>query len=353
MDHHIERRRQDEMNSIAEQAAGWLLELETGGTPEQEAFRRWVGESPLHVEAFLWASSVDELLTHVDPAREIAIDLTPAHPHPAAVVNLAEYAAQVDPPQRQHEFRWRWAAAAAIVALIASGWWLTSDSRGWQSYSTAIGEQRSVLLADGSTVHINTGSRVDVRFSPQGRDVRLLAGEALFNVQRNPARPFRVHAAGAVVQAVGTQFDVYQRAANTMVSVLEGRVKISSEPKVKIAPSAVPPAHTLDAGEQADVSATGTITQHSHMDAVQVTAWRQRRLVFSNDTLADIAAEFNRYNEAPKILVEGDATRERRYAAGFDADDPESLLQFLAKDPTLEVERTAGELVIRSREGIQ
>jgi transmembrane sensor len=340
MDTNIERRREDERNTIAEQAAAWLVELETGGAPEEEKFRQWIAESPLHIEAFLWASSVDTLLAGVDPERELEIELSSGPAGYANVTALTAPAPAITPSERRPGWRWQWAVAASLLVLLAGGWWARSSYIGWHSYSTAVGEQRSIRLEDGSKVYINTGSRLEVKVSAQARDVRLLAGEALFDVQRDPTRPFRVHSAATVIQAVGTQFNVYRHGANTTVSVLEGKVRLEGASSTT---------GMLAAGEQASVTAAGNVTKRPHLDTVRVTAWRQRRLVFADDTLADIAAEFNRYNETPKIFVEGAAVRALRLAAGFDADDPESLLQYLAQDPTLEMEIRPDALIIRGR----
>jgi transmembrane sensor len=84
----------------------------------------------------------------------------------------------------------------------------------------------------------------------------------------------------------------------------------------------------------------------------EASAWQQRRLVFRKHTLAEIAAEFNRYNRSPQIRVEGDALRERRFSGVFDADDPETLLQYLKADSRFTFDRTGDELIIRMRSSL-
>ncbi|MEJ1960797.1 MAG: FecR domain-containing protein [Gammaproteobacteria bacterium] len=119
---------------------------------------------------------------------------------------------------------------AALAVLIALNQSLGFFS-GWKQYSTAVGEQRVIELQDGSTVRLNTQSRIAVRLSEHTRDIRLISGEAIFKVHHDTARPFRVHTLGAFIQAVGTEFNVYRRADRTKVAVLEGRVQISSGPR--------------------------------------------------------------------------------------------------------------------------
>jgi transmembrane sensor len=86
------------------------------------------------------------------------------------------------------------------------------------------------------------------------------------------------------------------------------------------------------------------------VNIAQITAWRQRRLVFEWETLAAIAAEFNRYNRTPRIRVEGDAVGARRYTAVFDADHPQTLLKFLSRDPDLTFATEGDDFVIRGRQ---
>jgi transmembrane sensor len=105
----------------------------------------------------------------------------------------------------------------------------------------------------------------------------------------------------------------------------------------------------LAAGEQATVSAGGHIVTRSSPELVaQVGAWRERRLVFRGDSLDRVADEFNRYN-ALVIRIEGDGIRNKHLTGVFDADDPESLVLFLAQDSDMTVDRRGEAIVIRSR----
>jgi len=196
------------------------------------------------------------------------------------------------------------------------------------------------------------------------RSIRLLEGEALFNVEHDPARPFRVIAGPTVIEAIGTRFNVYRTDAGTTVSVVEGIVEISPTIPPALSARAAPPprsdaqpqvrpvsvvAERVVAGEQARVSLEGEIVKEAVPDRARVVAWRERRLVFRGDPLEDVVREFNRYNEL-QIRLEGDALRARRLTGVFDADDPMSLLQFLTRDGTLIVDETGGdEIVIRER----
>lgn len=327
---------------IAEEAAGWLLRLEQEDTAQCHAqFLAWTKLSARNLHEFLFVKAASQELDGIDPGRTLDIAALGLD---ESVVSLRPHAPvpeQTRPPRAARRLRRYWpvAAAAAVVGL-AFAWHLTSNpAADAGSYSTGVGEQRSFKLADGSLVHLNTHSRVKVDFSPRARDLQLLEGEALFVVTADSARPFRVDAGAATVQAIGTQFNVYRRAGATTVSVIEGRVRISDKAHRKESEAA--------AGEQARISAASGIEKAAAPDAGRALAWRERRLVFRADRLADVAAEFNRYNTAP-IRVEG-AARDRQMSGVFDADDPQPLLRFLGKDPQLRVETVGGETVVRPR----
>jgi len=241
-------------------------------------------------------------------------------------------------------------AAAAVVLATLVTW--TSLKMWAESYATAIGEQRTVELKDGSTIYLNAHSQVKVDFSRGLREVYLLDGEAIFKVKQDTARPFRVHVGDASIQAVGTQFDVHRLTGQTNVAVIEGKVRISASEGVSppsqetrgIASEAI-----LAAGETATIMALGKVTQPAAVDVADATAWRQHRLVFRKQTLADMALEFNRYNREPQIRVEGEALKTREFNGVFDADDPESLVRFLESLDGIAVDRSGRTIVIRTR----
>ncbi len=352
-------RRRDE-RSVAEQAGDWVAELADGGPRERAAFLEWVTESPRHVEEYLLAATLYRTLDRVDSRRQI--DLTELLAD--AALNVHSFKAPAaDAPQTprrpRNKRRWQLASAAAFAAAgaVALAWWIAP--RDHLTYSTGIGELRSIELADGSVVDLNTQSRVEIAFSKQARSVRLLSGEALFKVESDLERPFVVYADTAVIQALGTQFNVYRRPGETAVSVIEGAVQISSRgPALVQAPAGKssdgasatgPVSAQLTAGKGVRISSSGLLEPVIPVDPVKVTAWRERRLVFVDDRLADIVAEFNRYNASPHLRVDGAYAQTRELTGVFDAGDPQSLVQFLENLGEFSVDTTAGEIVIRQR----
>lgn len=349
-------------NLHALQASSWVETMRDPSPKNQAAFVAWLKESPRNVRDFLLMISVDRALDDLDSEHLHDIDaiLAGIDRRPTPIFRRP-MSAQISPPRRWQR-PWVAVAASALLVLTA-GWFIWGASAsGWQTFTTATGEQRAFELEDGSVINLNTHSRVTIRFRNEARAVRLLEGEALFNVHHDTARPFRVYTHDAVVQAVGTQFNVYQRAQDTVVSVIAGRVNVTAEPEARAdapaasLPQAAPSAamlgtasvRSVGASEEAQISSAGSVSVRSVPNITEAVAWRDRRLIFRQETLQHIVEEFNRYSRR-QIRLQGADVENRVYTGVFDVDDTESLEQVLAHDADLTVDQTDAGIVIRHR----
>jgi transmembrane sensor len=244
-----------------------------------------------------------------------------------------------------------WIGLAATITLSCGVWFGYPQWAQSPDIRTAVGEQRSVTLADGSVVILNTDSEVRVRWTDTERRIELVKGEGQFHVAKNPNRPFLVATADATVRAVGTVFNVRNEQSGTQVAVLEGLVKVSA-----LAPSSVSnlrPTGNKGAGPKVggaalnnyDLGAGGrvAITPYGIEPDIgpsveSVAAWTQRRLVFRDQRLADVVAEFNRYRVQPLVIDEAEL-QGLRISGVFDLSDPESLLIYLNSFETVNVTR--------------
>ncbi len=362
---------------IADEATEWILRLEdTDIDPEdpypdpaerEQRFLTWVTQSPEHIRLFLELYETYRRVGQLDPQRRIDIEELLAQPD-AAIVPLftAEYplrpiqAASVREPAglRSKTGRRRaCVAGVAVAATAAAGLFLHSFVAQAQAYATAVGEQRTCPLEDGSVVYLNTDSRVEIEFTRDKRSVLLVRGEALFSVARNPSRPFIVLSGDVGIRAAGTQFNVRRRDHATDVSVIEGGVQITPTNKPPVVRNADPYARTgtaptkIQAGEEVRVSG-GEITRLPQRDVDISISWRRRQLVFSDTPLSDVAAEFNRYN-LHQIRVEDDAVKQIPMTATFYADQPQALILYLNRfnnhDTPLSVQPSGDDWVIRAR----
>ncbi|HEY3391854.1 MAG TPA: FecR domain-containing protein [Lacipirellulaceae bacterium] len=353
----------DEETLIAERAAEWLHRLDTADLRDKEDFLKWLSRSPQNSGEALVAASTDILLRQLFRARRIDIEQF----MPTAANVFAVGGQKHAPQQSRPRARWRLMATAGlgIAAAIAALFLMPPVMRGWlypNEYTTSVGEQRAIELPDGSAIAINAQSNVRVAFSEHARDVYLNAGQAMFTVAKDPSRPFRVHvlpdgkdpAAGkdTVIQALGTKFDVRRRSGRINVAVIEGVVQIQSDARDRsLNPSMaeINEHARVAAGLAVSIESTGLITPPAPISVSDVSAWQQRRLVFTDNTLEEITEEFRRYNRTPRIHIEDEELRRRRLSGVFDADYPEALLLYLASDDAVVLDRQGEDLIIRRR----
>jgi transmembrane sensor len=211
------------------------------------------------------------------------------------------------------------------------------------SYSTGIGEQRTIRLADGSTVELNARSKVQVHLTEHQRNVALLEGQALFRVAKDRQRPFIVRAGDAQVRAVGTEFDVYRKPGATVVTVVEGRVETYDGSSGAGAPAII-----LSAGEQLTVS-PHTVTKPTRTDTQVATAWVQKRLIFEETPLSDVAEEFNRYSRRP-LSIDDEELQKVKISGIYSSTDPASLINFLRSQPSIQIVETENQVRVVRRE---
>jgi len=231
------------------------------------------------------------------------------------------------------------AAAVALVA-IAAGVWFELQRTGWHQYTTDFGGFERIVLDDGSVVHLNTNSVMRVHLTAELRQVVLDRGEALFKVAHDASRPFDVQAGRTTVRAVGTEFSVRLRDTREVqggekdveVLVKEGRVAIDP-PKQPLERADVLPASvsTLSAGESVTISAKRLhVEKVAEADVSRKLSWTEGRLWFERQTLADVVAEFNRYNRR-QLVIADPTIANLRIGGGFEATDPESFVAALER----------------------
>lgn len=369
------------LTEIRKEAAAWLIEMDVGSDWDRQRFVAWLKSSPRHMEEFLHQTALWRTLDDIEPGR---IDVRGLLKESENVIDWPENAANDEPARESRAgTRLLWVAGFASICLaffLAPGLRNLHLSRDTNVLTTTIGEQRAVRLPDRSVVQLNTDSRVEIHFSKAVREVRLLRGEALFSVEHDATRPFRVHTEQVTLEAIGTQFNV-RRGTDTIVSVIEGRVAVApaaptDTPSVNrfagSAPLQTPAGQTtgagdapvsasrewpqrsgavtvLAAGEQARIAADGAIKERTTKNVTSATAWRERQLIFQDTPLSEVVAEVARYNAEPQLRIESETLGERRLSGVFAADDPQSLVQFLERDTELSIIRSGNTVVIRAR----
>jgi len=272
-------------------AADWFAKTQGAAhEPEDEApWLKWIGDGT-NQQAYENCELAWELSAELRGSARLAVLLAGAD---ALVARQRGASAGARPRSRTP--LWPLALAASVVAVGACAWLLLARPT-VTAYSTAVGEQRTVALADGSTVLLNTDSAVRVVLSRQLRRIELERGEALFSVSHDPARPFEVHALHGVTTAVGTQFDVELTRGGAAVSVLEGTVTVGT------ADVASAPAVAVSAGRGVGYTQEGALSPLRAAEVDRIQGWRTQRIVFDDIDLDTALAEYNRYTRTPIVL---------------------------------------------------
>ncbi|WP_334163928.1 FecR family protein [Phenylobacterium sp.] len=240
------------------------------------------------------------------------------------------------------------AAGLAVTAALVFG-----PAALAPAYDTGVGEQRLVVLDDGSRVRLNTDSRVRVRFARDARRVELLRGQAFFEVAHDAARPFTVDAGSAEVRALGTRFDVRRLDGTVQVTLVDGAVRVAPD---GARDAAAPAAWTLAPGQQVTV-APGRPAAPRAADAAGATSWTTGRIVFRETPLAAAVAEVNRYS-ARKVTLDAPGLAAAPVSGVFDTGDTEAFVAAASSLFGLEADRAAegasgrdGAIVLRRRAG--
>jgi transmembrane sensor len=380
---------------IADEASEWFVEFRVGDVDAaaRERFDEWLRRSPEHIRAYMEIArtyvempnphgtkplDVEALIAYASSGENIVpfdpVGSSPSH-EPRALAQPKAQQGRAATHTRSPRRRFLAVAASALMVALAGGvWW---QSARYPSYSTDIGERRSITLADGSTVDLNARSKLRVEFSKNERRVELLDGQALFQVAKDKNRPFIVASGEATVRAVGTQFDVYRKDSGTTVTVLEGRVAVYStaaqpatSPPASVKPEAQmlatphseaassnPPglvdpsgsgAIFLSAGEQVTVTRAQTLPAPARVDIAVTTAWMQRRLIFDGSKLSDVVQEFNRYNKR-QLVIEDAQLSDFHVSGVYSSTDPSSLIRFLREQRGMKITENENEVQIASR----
>lgn len=300
-----------EQARLRQEAVTWVIRLQNHrlSPEERRAFDDWHAQSPAHAQMFQRVSALWD-----DP------DLR------AAAVHSAEASSSILSGSRLTAVR-RWvpyaaALAASVVLLIMAALYLDVVTRLQADYLTAVGERRTIELPDHSLMTLNTQSAVALSFDETARHIRLLKGEALFQVRHDPDRPFVVETAQSATRAVGTEFVVRADAGRDRVTVLEGIVEV-------VAAGGAGAQARVRAGSQIQAEA-GRVGQPHAVDLSTASAWVRGRLVVDGVPLAQVLDEVRRYYPGA-IVLWNPRVGEIRVTGTYSMDNPSSVLSLLVK----------------------
>ena len=240
----------------------------------------------------------------------------------------------------------RLSIAAAVALLSVGGFYLVGiQSWGEERFTTRVGGLETVKLADGSTLNLNTNTRVRVALRPTERLVHLDSGEAYFVVAKDQSRPFVVTVADKSVTAVGTAFSVRRSAdADVQILVTEGQVQLRLAQRNR--PEDTTP---LSAGKMARTRNEEVLIHDMAEGEIQrLLSWRSGFLTFRDTPLPEAVAEFNRYT-AQKLVITDAALDKIRIGGKFRDNNVQTFLALLQEGFPVSVEATHDQILLKHR----
>lgn len=306
-------------------ATEWLIERaepESWTTDDQRELDAWLGASPAHLLAF-WRA--EESWNRAGLVAEF-------RPFPPKSVE-------------RRVFNWsvlmKGAAVLAVVGIVAMGATQFSSQPASQIYSTAVGGQKTIMLADGSRIDLNTDSLLVIDQGARQRSVTLEKGEAFFRIKHDVEHPFTVVAAGHRITDIGTAFTVRNTASRVVIALVEGSARVDS-----MSGPAGLQSKVLKPGDVAVATAeTISVTKTAIPELETALSWRRGLLIFRHTTLAEAAAEFNRYNQQ-KLVIEDASTARMELRGTFRANDASGFAHMAEVVMGVQVEFHDGDIVL-------
>jgi transmembrane sensor len=306
---------------ILETAADWM-DRQNELTPDEQAeFRTWLAASPAHARAYglMRHAMLDTAL--VDASRDVEVKvrmrlLTPRRLGWAAAAGMA-------------------IAAALLVMLVPRPSAPPLQAVAAQDYATHQGQRADWRLADNSHLFLNADSKVGVKYLPGARNLSLARGEAIFEVAKDPARPFHVVAHAVTVTAVGTMFGVDLMNDAVGVRVYHGVVTVAR---------ADAPTHTLRKGDWLTLDAR-LGARSGHFDPATYQTWRGDWLEADKMPLSYVVAKLNRYSDTPIVI--GDAVPPDAVLTGrFHLSNTETTLKLIGATLDIATVREGGRITL-------
>ncbi len=311
----------------AEQAARWCVRLCEGQMTSvaRAQFTRWLTGDPAHRAAFDQAVATWDEVNAVEATPEILALRVEA-------LESLRRAQRARTRRRSPGVRTPWMVAASLVIAILFGGILAWRHPSSEQFSSGIGQRRSVLLADGSSVYLDASSEVLVRYSSALRTLHLLRGRARFQVAKDPSRPFLVYAADREIVATGTTFSVEMVQKEVQVVLYQGHVSVVGPGGVRTA---------LVAGQELIAPISLAQVHIERVDAARSSSWENGQLEFVDEPLASAVERVNRYARNPVSIGDAAAARER-ISGVFTAGDTGAFIEGVTAVSELRAEKRNG-----------
>lgn len=314
---------------LLEEAMDWFLRLRDPARSDIDdlSFAAWISRSPQHERAWAKACRAWEIMGETQPVNIPAWQSSPTH-----------RSAKPRRIGRRHAVGLGIAALAACLVAVVVG--PTAAIRYQADYMTTTAELRRITLEDGSTVDMGAESAIAVNFSGTARQVRLLSGEAFFDVRPNTNRPFTVDAGGELkITVVGTAFDVNITPQDASIQLAQGTVNLLASQSGR--------AMQLRPGDVVTLDRTNGQLSRGQTDIDSIAAWRDGKLFVQDVAIKTVVAELQRYHPSWITVASGELG-ERRVTGLYDLSDPDRALEALVSPYGAKIHRVSPYLRVLS-----
>lgn len=336
--------------TVDAEAAAWLARLDRGDLADSERLelRQWLAEDERH------AAALQSSIAFWEDVDELARDMWAER----------ATAGRRGRSRRSFAFGPLTVGLSAMAALVVAVVVLVGDSeppvdRAIADFelavTTGLGEYRTIALPDTSEASLNSDTLVEIEYTAEERRVRLLRGEARFDVAHDPERPFAVLANGRVIEAVGTAFVVKIDGDETLVSVTEGQVRVASADEVsptgdpfEVVGTSGAGRRLLHSGEELVFAAAQMeveVRQYDPLVFERRLAWTEGRMVFAGESLRDVIAEFGRHSNIAIELSEP-SVADLEVTGNFILGDVDAFLEAIEISLGVRAERLPGDRVL-------
>ena len=338
------------IDRLIDSAARWYARLQSPlCTPQdRDEFERWCRADPAHAQAYAAARRLAE-----DVFGIVAADarLRAMADEAFALGDEPDRDAAAVPMRAAPRLRGRWAiptalaASVAVAALVIGFARVSSPTRAGIEHVATADERRELVLEDGTIVHVDVRTELEVELTADARVVVLSKGRAIFDVAHDPARPFSVSTGSGRVTALGTRFEVRHTSEQTIVTLAEGAVTVSGDLRGQRQ------TERLEPGDQLRIAPRREWAKR-RVDPVAATSWSIGRHVFREERLADALVEVNLYAET-KVRLADPALADFRVSGSFVSGDSEAVVAAFAAVLPLRVADAGDELLIFRRREAQ
>lgn len=310
--------------TVPDEAVVWFTRLNSGDATQEECrqFEAWHARSPFHAQEY---SRISALWNDFDGLKEWADNELGQGQVKEQEVNASYSYPPSNRVNMNGRSRWGSSRTASLLAVLfvmlnISIWLPDALMRFSSDYQTGTGQQKSITLADGSLVTMDTGTALSVDYSMHQRKLILHQGRAYFTVASDKQRPFVIDTEGGKIQALGTEFEVYQTPQGVAVTVFESTVQVTLGDQVEV----------LVPGQQLHYSIAKGVSKPKIVDLLEAKAWQRGKLVFTDRPLGEVIEEINRYRQGVVVIID-ESLRDFPVSGVFDLNEPDAILQALAE----------------------